>query len=170
MTTTGDVIMVTPSTPRRTRRAVRRRFTRAQILGLLREAAAGTPLMDLCWNHCISRSTFRAWKAKYGATASDAQTGLLQQLELENARLRSALARANSDRKPLRLQSPGVPPLPARTRSIASYRTTAGECRTIDPDSPLRTIAKSARSSSCVPSLTNNAGGVSPGSSARSRR
>jgi hypothetical protein len=22
--------------------------------------------MDLCWNHCFSRSTFRAWKAKYG--------------------------------------------------------------------------------------------------------
>ena len=154
MTTIGDAIMATPSTPRRTRRAVRRRFTRAQILGLLREAAAGTPLMDLCWNHCISRSTFRAWKAKYGAVASDGKNGLLQQLELENARL----------------QSPGVPPLPARTRRIASYRPTAGECRTIDPDSTLGTITKSARSSSCVASLMNNAGGVSPVSSARSRR
>ena len=87
--------MATPFTPRETRRAARRRFTEAQILGLLREAAAGTPVMDLCWNHCVSRSTFRAWKAKYGA-ASDIETGRLQQLELENARLRNALARANS--------------------------------------------------------------------------
>jgi len=45
---------------------VRRRFSQAQILGFLREAAAGTPIMDLCWNHCFSRSTFHTWKAKYG--------------------------------------------------------------------------------------------------------
>jgi hypothetical protein len=64
--------------------------------------------MDLCWNHCISRSTFRAWKAKYGA-ARDVKTGQLQQIELENARLRSALARANSDLQHLCRQSPGAP-------------------------------------------------------------
>ena len=45
---------------------MRRRFSQAQILGFLREAAAGTPIIDLCWNHCFSRSTFHAWKAKYG--------------------------------------------------------------------------------------------------------
>jgi putative transposase len=45
---------------------MRIRFTKSQILGFLREAQAGTPVMDLCWNHCFSRSTFRAWKAKYG--------------------------------------------------------------------------------------------------------
>jgi hypothetical protein len=45
---------------------VKERFSEAQILDFLREAAAGTPVMDLCWNHCFSRSTFRAWKAKYG--------------------------------------------------------------------------------------------------------
>jgi hypothetical protein len=45
---------------------MRRRFSQTQILGFLREAAAGTPVMDLCWNHCFSRSTFHAWKAKYG--------------------------------------------------------------------------------------------------------
>ena len=45
---------------------MRRRFSEQQIVGFLREAAAGTPVMDLCWNHCFSRSAFRAWKAKYG--------------------------------------------------------------------------------------------------------
>jgi putative transposase len=68
------------------------RFSERQIFGFLREQAAGTPIMDLCWNHCISRSTFRAWKAKYGAVI-DAEVGRLKQLERENARLREALAR-----------------------------------------------------------------------------
>jgi len=109
--------MATPFTPRETRRAARRRFTEAQILGLLREAAAGTPVMDLCWNHCISRSTFRAWKAKYGA-ASDIETGRLQQLELENARLRNALARANSDLERVCRPSPGAPLLEPRGMAV----------------------------------------------------
>jgi putative transposase len=46
---------------------MRRRFSRDEILAFLRQAAAGTPVMDLCWNHCFSRSTFHAWKVKYGA-------------------------------------------------------------------------------------------------------
>ena len=45
---------------------MRQRFSKEQIVGFLREAAAGTPIMDLCWNHCFSRSAFHAWRAKYG--------------------------------------------------------------------------------------------------------
>jgi len=48
---------------------MRKRFSEEQIRRFLREAAAGTPIIDLCWNHCFSRSTFRAWKAKYGDPA-----------------------------------------------------------------------------------------------------
>ncbi len=43
------------------------RYSDARIESILREAASGVPVMDVCWNHCISRSTLRAWKAKYGA-------------------------------------------------------------------------------------------------------
>jgi putative transposase len=100
---------------------VRERFSEAQILDFLREAAAGTPVMELCWNYCFSRSTFRAWKTKYG-TASDAGAGRPKQLELENARLRKALASANADLERLHQQSPGAALLPPRTGSIASYR------------------------------------------------
>jgi len=49
--------------------AQRGRFSEAQIRGFLGEAAAGTPIVELCWNHCFSRSTFRAWKARYGTTS-----------------------------------------------------------------------------------------------------
>ena len=59
---------------------MRQRFSREQILGFLRQAAAGEPVMDLCWNHCFSRSTFRAWKAKYGELVGDG-TQRLKRLE-----------------------------------------------------------------------------------------
>jgi putative transposase len=53
---------------------MRGRHTEDEILGFLRQAAMGTPVMDLCWNHCISRSTFRSWQAKY-ALDLDAPNG-----------------------------------------------------------------------------------------------
>jgi putative transposase len=99
---------------------VKRRFSEAQILGFLREAAAGTPVLDLCWNHCFSRSSFRAWKAKYGA-AIDAQTGRLKQLEVQNGELRRSLARANSDLERLRRATCAAALPPAPARSVASH-------------------------------------------------
>jgi putative transposase len=79
---------------------VKGRFSEAQILGFLREAAAGTPIMELCWNHCFSRSTFRAWKARYGGAIEDAL--LPARLKSENARLRRSLAQTQSDLERLR--------------------------------------------------------------------
>ena len=70
---------------------MRERFSETQILEFLRLAAAGTPVMELCWNHCFSRSTFRAWKARYGGAIADGARQL-EELEHENARLRKALA------------------------------------------------------------------------------
>jgi putative transposase len=69
----------------------RNRFSEAQIRGFLREAAGGTPIVELCWNHCFSRSTFRLWKAKYGATADDT-IGRMTRFATGSARLPDALA------------------------------------------------------------------------------
>jgi putative transposase len=102
---------------------MRQRFSEAEILRFLREAAAGTPVIDLCWNHCFSRSTFRAWKAKYGA-AIEAEAGRLKQLDVENARLRKALARASSDVVRMGRLSTTTVVASARPNSIASYRLT----------------------------------------------
>ena len=85
-----------------TARRMRARFTRTQILGFLREAAAGTPVMELCWNHCFSRSTFRAWKAKYGTAA---EANRFAQLRSENERLRDGLASAAAEIERLRRQT-----------------------------------------------------------------
>ena len=75
---------------------MRKRFSEAQILAFLRAVAAGTPVIDVCWNHCIRRSTFYGWKARHGATI-DAEVRRVKALERENARLREALARANPE-------------------------------------------------------------------------
>ncbi len=75
---------------------MRKRFSEAQIHAFLRAVAAGTPVIDVCWNHCISRSTFYGWKARHGA-AIDAEMRRLRALERENARLREALARASPE-------------------------------------------------------------------------
>ena len=75
----------------------RNRFSEAQIRGFLREAAAGTPIVELCWNHCFSRSAFRVWKAKYGAT-SGAAADRTSRFEANAVRLRNAIARTSATR------------------------------------------------------------------------
>jgi len=75
---------------------MRKRFSEAQILAFLRSVAAGTPVIEVCWNHCISRSTFYGWKARHGA-AIHAEARRVKELERENARLRAALGRATPE-------------------------------------------------------------------------
>ena len=42
------------------------RFSEEQIIGILREAEAGTKTPEVCRRHGISDATFYKWKAKYG--------------------------------------------------------------------------------------------------------
>lgn len=44
----------------------RSRFTREQIIGVLKEHQAGATAPDLCRKHGISEATFYAWRSKYG--------------------------------------------------------------------------------------------------------
>jgi putative transposase len=41
-------------------------FHRWQILSILKQAEAGTPVPELCGEHGMSRATFYKWLAKYG--------------------------------------------------------------------------------------------------------
>ncbi len=67
------------------------RFTEAQIIGVLKEAEAGSKIADLCRKHGISDATYYNWEAKFGGMiVSDAQ--LLEALEAENAKLKRLLA------------------------------------------------------------------------------
>ena len=69
-------------------------YSEEQIIGILKEAEAGTKLTDLCRKYGISEQTYYNWKAKYsGMTVSD--TKRLRQLEDENRRLKHIVADLN---------------------------------------------------------------------------
>ena len=67
------------------------RFSEEQIIGVLKEHAAGIGVADLCRKHGISDATFYTWRKRYGGMeVSDAKR--LKTLEDENARLKKLLA------------------------------------------------------------------------------
>jgi putative transposase len=65
----------------------RSRFPEVQVAYALRQAEAGTPLMDVCRGLGISEATFYIWKKKYGELGAS-EVRRLRQLEEENARLK----------------------------------------------------------------------------------
>jgi putative transposase len=78
-----------------------KRFTKEQIIGVLKEAEAGAETKDLCRKHGISEPTFYNWKAKYrGMTVSEARR--LKELEAENSTLKRLLADAELDKAALK--------------------------------------------------------------------
>ena len=74
----------------------RSRYSEEQIIGILKEHAAGMSASELCRKHGISDATFYKWRAKYGGMdVSDAKR--LHALELENNRLKKLLAESVMD-------------------------------------------------------------------------
>ena len=67
------------------------KFTDSQILSILKEAESGTPVPQLCREHCISSATFYKWRAKYGGMDASLMTRL-KELEEENRRLKKMYA------------------------------------------------------------------------------
>jgi putative transposase len=77
------------------------RFTKAQIIGILREQEARAKTADVCSKHGIGSATFYKWKGKYGGLeVSDAKR--LKALEDENAKLKKLLAEQMLDAAALR--------------------------------------------------------------------
>ena len=67
------------------------RFTDEQIIGLLKQAEAGTPVKDLCRKNGVTAWTFYRWRSKFGGRAvPDARK--LRELEEENRRLKRLVA------------------------------------------------------------------------------
>ena len=42
------------------------RYSKPQILAILRQAEGGVPVADLCREHGMSTASFYKWRAKYG--------------------------------------------------------------------------------------------------------
>lgn len=69
----------------------RTRFTDEQIIGILKEHEAGTPVSELCRKHGVSDASIYKWKAKFGGMdVSEAKR--LKTLEDENTKLKRLLA------------------------------------------------------------------------------
>jgi len=68
-----------------------KRLTESQIVGILKEAEAGTPVPQVCRTHGVGQSTFYKWRSKYGGMeASDVRR--LKDLEEENRQLKQMYA------------------------------------------------------------------------------
>jgi putative transposase len=67
------------------------RFTESQIIGILKQAEAGTPVPQLCREHGMSSASFYKWRSKYGGMDA-ALMSRITELETENARLKKMYA------------------------------------------------------------------------------
>ena len=69
------------------------RFTDSQIIAVLKQAEAGTPVPELCLEHGISSATFYKWRSKFGGMEVS-MVGRMKELEEENRRLKKMYAEA----------------------------------------------------------------------------
>lgn len=68
------------------------RFTEAQIVAIVREYDAGTPVAELPRKHGIHANTIRLWKSKYnGMEVADVVR--LKELEGDNVRMQRIIAK-----------------------------------------------------------------------------
>jgi putative transposase len=67
------------------------RFTESQIIGILKQAEAGTPVPQLCREHGMSSASFYKWRSKCGGMDA-ALMSRMKELETENARLKKMYA------------------------------------------------------------------------------
>lgn len=74
----------------------RKRYSEEQVVGILKEAAAGAKTDDLCRKYGVSHNTFYAWRTKFaGMTVPDIKR--LRALEEENAKLKRKLGEMTMD-------------------------------------------------------------------------
>lgn len=70
-----------------------KKYTDSQITSILKQAADGIPIPELCRSHGIATSTFYKWRSHHqGMNAEGLKQ--LRELTLENARLKKLYAEA----------------------------------------------------------------------------
>jgi len=67
------------------------RYSDSQIINILNQAEAGTPVAELCREHGMSDATFYKWRAKFGGM-DVSMMARLKELEDENRRLKKMYA------------------------------------------------------------------------------
>ena len=75
---------------------MKKRFTEAQIIGILKENEAGLKVRELVRQYGVSEQTIYRWKNKYGGMdVSEAKR--LKVLEVENSQLKRLVAEKELD-------------------------------------------------------------------------
>jgi len=67
------------------------RYSDSQILAILKQAEAGTPVPVLCREHGMSNASFYKWRAKFGGMDASMMKRV-KELEDENRRLKKMYA------------------------------------------------------------------------------
>lgn len=77
------------------------RYSEEQIIRVLQEVESGSTVKDVCRDHGIAEGTYYRWKSKFGGMdVSEARR--LKELELENRRLKTALAEVTLEKHALK--------------------------------------------------------------------
>ena len=67
------------------------RYSDSQIMAILKQAEAGSPVPELCREHGMSSATFYKWRSKYGGMNASLMARL-KEFEEENRRLKKMYA------------------------------------------------------------------------------
>ena len=67
------------------------RFSESQIIAILKQAQAGTPVPELCRRHGMSSALFYRWRSRYGGMDASLMARM-KELEEENRRLKKMYA------------------------------------------------------------------------------
>jgi len=67
------------------------RFSDSQIIAILKQAEAGSPVPELCREHGMSSAAFYKWRSKFGGMDASLMSRL-KELEDENRRLKKMYA------------------------------------------------------------------------------
>lgn len=67
------------------------RYSDSQIMAILKQAEAGSPVPELCREHGMSSASFYKWRSKYGGMDAS-MMARLKELEDENRRLKKMYA------------------------------------------------------------------------------
>ncbi len=66
-------------------------FTESQIINILKQAEAGTPVLEICREHGMSAASLYKWRRKYGGMDASMMTQM-KELEDENRRIKKMYA------------------------------------------------------------------------------
>ncbi|WP_131865448.1 IS3 family transposase [Biostraticola tofi] len=96
------------------------RFSDSQIMAILKQAEAGTPVSELCREHGMSNASFYKWRSRFGGMDAS-MMARLKELEDENRRLKKMYAEERLKSEIIQEAMPKKVVTPSRRREMARH-------------------------------------------------